>query len=131
MQKMEKLKDCQVWSQNTKTWTWECEEYYETTMVEAGFDEKLLILLVIVCVILILIFVLAIQISCSYFSRKSVDTGTHTEADTDTDKQQTSSRVPSKSLNLPTESPSAYSDVVLNIDLNRKEDPPAYSQLFS
>ena len=140
---MEKLKDSQVWTLNTKTWTWELEGYRKTGMVEDGSVEKLLILLVIVGVILVLIVILAFQISRSYFSRKSADTDREANINTehnrtvdqsrpleDKNTEQYKTGIPSKYLNELTESPPYYYDVVLNIDLNEKEDPPTYSQLF-
>ena len=113
-------------------------------MVEDGAVEKLLILLVIVGFILVLIVILAIQRSRSYFSRKSAYTdreaNTNTEQNRpvfqsrpweDTDTEQYKTVASSKYLNQLTESPPDYYDVVLNIDLKQKEDPPTYSQLFS
>ena len=49
----------------------------------------------------------------------------------DTDTEQYKTVASSKYLNELTESPPDYYDVVLNIDLKQKEDPPTYSQLFS
>ena len=92
-------------------WKWELEGYLENKMVEDSFVEDLIVLGVIVGVILILIFILSVQISRSYF-RSSTTPGT------------------SKSLNLPRGNLPEYSDVVLDIDENRKEDPPTYSELF-
>ena len=112
LHKMEKTQDSQVWSLNMTAWKWELEGYLENKMEEDGFIEDLIILLVIVAVILVLIFILSVQISRSYF-RSSATPGT------------------SKTLNLPRENLPEYSDVVLNIDENRKEDPPTYSELFS
>jgi hypothetical protein len=47
----------------------------------------------------------------------------------DADTEQHKTVIPSK-YQL-TESPPDYYVVVLNINLNRKEDPPTYSELFS
>ena len=90
-----------------------------------------------------MIFILAIRISRSYFSRKSAYTdreaNTNTEQNRpvfqsrpweDTDTEQYKTVIPSKYLNQLTDSPLDYY-VVLNIDFNREEDPPTYSQLFS
>ena len=100
-------------------------------MVEDGSVEKLLILLVIVGVILVLIVILAFQISCSYFSRKSADTDREANIKTEHNRTVDHSKlledktwIPSKYLNELAESPPDYYDVVLNIDLNEKEDPP-------
>ena len=62
---MDKMKDSQVWSLNTKTWTWELERPSWDRNGRRWFCWK--IMLVIVGIILVLIFILAIQISPSYF----------------------------------------------------------------
>ena len=102
----------QVWTLNTTVWKWELESYFTNKMADDGFVEDLIILAVIVGVILVLIFILAIQISRSYFKTTTSATTVAT----------------SKSSNPLDEKVAEYSDVVLEMDLN-KTDPPSYFQV--